>query len=114
VGGKGRRSRDTVVCASFVPSIVTPFVRSRSTPFFLLHCIPPSSLLLTLGMAFERPAAKVSLSHISVIFFTQRTMHHISLVRQATASGSMTELQGLLELPRNHPNQTRRSVIRLW
>lgn len=38
----------------------------------------------------------------------------ISLVRQATASGSTTGLQELQELPRNLPIQMRRSAINLW
>lgn len=38
----------------------------------------------------------------------------ISLVRQATASGSMTGLQELQELPHNPPIQTRRSAINSW
>jgi len=90
--------------------------RHSVCPFYTVFCFVAFLLSASNTMAFEKPAAKVSHPHISQLFFTQRAMHHmyISLVRQATAFGSMTELQGLLGLPRNPPNQTRRSAIRLW
>jgi hypothetical protein len=59
----------------------------------------------------EKQAVKVS--HCSIVqrFLHNYKLYGISLVRQATASGSTTGLQALQELPRNLPVQTRHPAV---